>query len=386
MFQRCLEITPWMAKQVIEELKKEGFRYLVAPYEADAQLAYLERSGAVSAVVSEDSDLIVFGCRRVLFKLDQYGECVVFDRRLMFQKTGGVNLAGWNDQQVRQMCILSGCDYLPSVPGVGLKRAYKYTARTKGLEDAIQLMRTEGLKVPEGYMEEVRRAELTFRYQRVYDPRSRRLAYAGGMEAEEGEGEMPFIGKWLEPGVARDVAEAVCDPITFRPFGGTQDEVYVLVTEPPPTPAPTPARKKAKSLMSFWAKPKPLVKPSSMKKEKEEEEEVVVKFRKKDRTDGEVQVTSHTSRFFSSSTTDNTQVGELEETPVVLLESQCKTVVGDSQAVSLFSQPKGQTTPVTRLAKRLSMSPKRSTTMRATRKRAKLLTTTDDSDDIIEEF
>jgi hypothetical protein len=37
----------------------------VAPYEADAQLAYLERTGKISLIISEDSDLIAFGCKRV---------------------------------------------------------------------------------------------------------------------------------------------------------------------------------------------------------------------------------------------------------------------------------------------------------------------------------
>ena len=27
----------------------------------------------------------------------------------------------WNEDQFLQMCILSGCDYLPSIPGLGLK-------------------------------------------------------------------------------------------------------------------------------------------------------------------------------------------------------------------------------------------------------------------------
>ncbi|KAJ2341665.1 hypothetical protein GGH91_003775, partial [Coemansia sp. RSA 2671] len=45
LFQRCVEVTPAMAKAVIEVLGREGFRCLVAPYEADAQLAFLERVG-----------------------------------------------------------------------------------------------------------------------------------------------------------------------------------------------------------------------------------------------------------------------------------------------------------------------------------------------------
>ena len=37
----------------------------MAPYEADAQLAYLSKEGVVDLIITEDSDLVVFGCRKV---------------------------------------------------------------------------------------------------------------------------------------------------------------------------------------------------------------------------------------------------------------------------------------------------------------------------------
>lgn len=42
---------------------------IVSPYEADAQLGYLSQTGYVDVVISEDSDLLTFGCKKVLFKL-----------------------------------------------------------------------------------------------------------------------------------------------------------------------------------------------------------------------------------------------------------------------------------------------------------------------------
>lgn len=42
-----------------------GVECIVAPYEADAQLAYLSREGIVDLVITEDSDLLVFGCKQV---------------------------------------------------------------------------------------------------------------------------------------------------------------------------------------------------------------------------------------------------------------------------------------------------------------------------------
>ena len=43
----------------------QGIDCIVAPYEADAQLAYLSLSGIAQLIISEDSDLLCFGCERV---------------------------------------------------------------------------------------------------------------------------------------------------------------------------------------------------------------------------------------------------------------------------------------------------------------------------------
>jgi exonuclease-1 len=40
--------------------------YIVAPFEADAQLAYLELQWIIQGIITEDSDLVVFGCKEVL--------------------------------------------------------------------------------------------------------------------------------------------------------------------------------------------------------------------------------------------------------------------------------------------------------------------------------
>lgn len=41
------------------------FPWSVAPYEADAQLAYLAQQDFVDLVITEDSDLILYGCKKV---------------------------------------------------------------------------------------------------------------------------------------------------------------------------------------------------------------------------------------------------------------------------------------------------------------------------------
>lgn len=45
--------------------RTRGVDCIVAPYEADAQLAFLSKSGLAHAVITEDSDLLAFGCKKV---------------------------------------------------------------------------------------------------------------------------------------------------------------------------------------------------------------------------------------------------------------------------------------------------------------------------------
>lgn len=70
--------------QVIKRIP--GVRYVVAPYEADAQLGFLARNGHVDAVITEDSDIILFGCTRVVFKLDRDGTGQEVDLREVFSR------------------------------------------------------------------------------------------------------------------------------------------------------------------------------------------------------------------------------------------------------------------------------------------------------------
>ena len=45
--------------------RAKGVDCIVAPYEADSQLAYLNRIGIAQIIITEDSDLVLFGCERV---------------------------------------------------------------------------------------------------------------------------------------------------------------------------------------------------------------------------------------------------------------------------------------------------------------------------------
>lgn len=50
---------------LLQACRDKGVDCIVAPYEADAQLTYLMKIGIAQLVITEDSDLILFGCDRV---------------------------------------------------------------------------------------------------------------------------------------------------------------------------------------------------------------------------------------------------------------------------------------------------------------------------------
>ena len=134
-----------------QALRAENVQFIVAPYEADAQLVYLERIGLVDGIITEDSDLLVFGARNVFFKFDADGRCVHISRS-DFGKVREVNLVGWTDVQFREMAILSGCDYLASIHGMGLKTAWKYLKKCKSMVRIVKSVRLEAkIMVPDGY-------------------------------------------------------------------------------------------------------------------------------------------------------------------------------------------------------------------------------------------
>ena len=150
--------------------------YVVAPYEADAQMAYLERISLVDGIITEDSDLLVYGCRKVYFKLDAVSATMTSISRTDFASVTDVSFVGWSDVQFRAMAILSGCDYLPSISGIGLKTAYTLMRKHKTVENVIRAVRLEGKKdVPKGYLQAFELAEKVFLHQKVYDPVKEKL-------------------------------------------------------------------------------------------------------------------------------------------------------------------------------------------------------------------
>ncbi|KEQ69192.1 PIN domain-like protein [Aureobasidium namibiae CBS 147.97] len=252
--QKSIDVTPEMARQLIDELKKLCLPYIVAPYEADSQMVFLERCGLVNGIISEDSDLLVFGARCLLTKLDQYGECIMINRD-DFTACREISLVGWSDADFRLMAILNGCDYLAGIEKMGLKTAYRLIRKHKTLDRIIRSVQFEGkIKVPPGYLESFASAEATFLYQWVYCPQSRCLVNFSEPAPDVDLAHFPCIGHHVEANIAAAVAVGDLHPHTKQPLcppkisrntfqHGARNRAQVLQT---------PDLKKHKSIDSFF--------------------------------------------------------------------------------------------------------------------------------------
>ncbi|OBT90903.1 hypothetical protein VE02_00415 [Pseudogymnoascus sp. 03VT05] len=212
--QKAVDVTPEMARQLIDELNIAGVQYIVAPYEADAQMVYLERKGVLDGILSEDSDLLVFGAKCLLTKLDQYGNCIEINQA-DFSACRDINLTGWSEKEFRQMAILSGCDYLSSITNMGLKTAYRMIRKHKNVEKVIRMLQFDGkYHVPKDYLDNFYQAELTFLHQRVFCPIANKVVFHTEPEQPIDEEKLTFIGAPVEAEIAKRVATGELNPMT----------------------------------------------------------------------------------------------------------------------------------------------------------------------------
>ena len=127
------------------------------------------------------------------------------------------------------MCILSGCDYLAPLGGIGLKTLHKYFLKYKSIDRVLYALRREANKlITKEYETEFLKAELTFQHQRVYCPIEKCLVSLNpipdnirsnmDLETDETFDNLDFLGPILNAETARGIAEGKLNPITFKPF------------------------------------------------------------------------------------------------------------------------------------------------------------------------
>ena len=227
-----IDINPHMAYEFIKLLKQKGVEYYVAPYEADIQLAYLDKINYVDCIITEDSDLLALGCKRVLYKLD-LDTNIGFEIEIKnLKKCSKYDFGNFDSDKFLTFCILSGCDYF-KVKGVGANNAYKIITTSSSYKKCIMSIcenynkknkDKEKLDYDE-LIEKFEKAFLTFRYQVVYCPIEKKLRYYSDIKkskykfANKYLDNLDFLGTTdVENEIVMKTTFGEIDPITHLPF------------------------------------------------------------------------------------------------------------------------------------------------------------------------
>ena len=202
MFQKSISITTEMVTEVIRQCRGMNVPVIVAPYEADAQLTYLVNSGIADLAITEDSDLLPFGCKRVLFKMDENGGAMEIDLADLGKNTEEPRFDGWTIDKFRKMCIISGCDYLERLPKAGLKTVHKQFRKFTNVDRGIKAFisnhnmknSTSNIDTKE-YYEKFQAADQAFHHHLVFDPTAECIIPLHPLPPHLDITELPFLGE-----------------------------------------------------------------------------------------------------------------------------------------------------------------------------------------------
>ena len=124
------EITQVMINECQQLLSLFGLPYITAPMEAEAQCAELVSLGLVDGIVTDDSDVFLFGGTRVyknMFNQNKFVECYLasdLEKEYALYRTKLIRFAH-----------LLGSDYTEGIPGVGPVTALEIISEFKNLEE-----------------------------------------------------------------------------------------------------------------------------------------------------------------------------------------------------------------------------------------------------------
>lgn len=127
------DITRQMAREIQMMLRLFGLPYITAPMEAEAQCAELVSRKLVDGIITDDSDVFLFGGTRIyknMFNNNKVVECFLLsdlDREL-----------GLDREKLVRLAYLLGSDYTDGLPGVGPVMAMELLSLFGGRDGLLQ--------------------------------------------------------------------------------------------------------------------------------------------------------------------------------------------------------------------------------------------------------
>ena len=192
MNNRSLNVTPIHINTLIYLLKKLNFKIIVAPYESDAQIAYLYHKNKIDFAITEDSDLIPYGVKRIAFKLNENGDFEYLNLNINEISDDVINNLNEDGKfmlylthlKLVQFCVMLGCDYIKSIKGLGIRTLIRLFKEVSSFEEIIKAVSNYGkyrFEEQNGdsslYLEQAKEACSVFYYQMIYDDDNKKIKH-----------------------------------------------------------------------------------------------------------------------------------------------------------------------------------------------------------------
>lgn len=148
--------------------------------------------------MTEDSDLLAYGCKTVLFKFESEGFLDEINLKNL-ANCRDLNFKGFSQDSFLIFCILCGCDYF-KLDRCGAKKAYQIASERRDYKEIINYLKISNLNISDKIEKDFERAFLTFKFQVVFCPKEKKYRYFSDIEDTRYEAihkykDLTFLGK-----------------------------------------------------------------------------------------------------------------------------------------------------------------------------------------------
>lgn len=217
-----IKVSPELASVLIKKCHEFKIDCIVAPYEAAAQLAFFNLRGIAELVITENPDLILYGCSKICLKLDIQGSGLLLDSDLICD-TIKMKPDCHIFDKFKHMCIFCGCDYIEPLEGMTLTMAHQFISLTQDtnpetfLDTIPKLLNMSSLQITQEFKINFMMVDAIYRHQIIFDPFVKKLEplfdpHIAGTNPEY----CTYAGQIYDQDKAYQVALGNLHPITFE--------------------------------------------------------------------------------------------------------------------------------------------------------------------------
>lgn len=171
--KRKFSVTSAQIREIKYLLKLMGLPFVESPGEAEAQCTAFEIAKVSNGVVTEDWDVILFGCKKMLKDFSNKSYVTEIDVNILMK------LLGMNREQLIDFGTILGTDYCSGIGGLRPVDAFiKFKSCSFDIDTFIEMLNTENAylnkykyKIPRDFIEQLKISREYYLHAPVIDPK-----------------------------------------------------------------------------------------------------------------------------------------------------------------------------------------------------------------------